>query len=177
MDATALSFKPLTSADYSLLQRWLSEPHVDAWWHQALDLAGVATKYAPRIDGTEPTHVHIIDYASDPIGFIQWYRWSDYPEHAAQLDADEHAAGIDLAIGERALIGQGIGPRIIRAFLETHVSSQPNISTIVVDVDTRNTRSLRAFEKAGFSRVSTVQIRGEDFERHVLRINAEAWRE
>jgi aminoglycoside 6'-N-acetyltransferase len=82
------SFQPLSSADFPLLQRWLSEPHIDAWWHQALDLSAVVDKYTPRIDGTEPTHVFVIEGDSEPIGFIQWYRWADYPEHALQLGAD-----------------------------------------------------------------------------------------
>ena len=167
-----LSFRALSSADYPLLQRWLSEPHVDAWWHQPLDLAEVADKYGPRIDGTEPTHVFIVEDASYPIGFIQWYRWSDYPEHAERLNAGHGAAGIDLAIGERTLIGRGLGPQIIREFLQSHVWPQPGISSAVVDVDTRNQRSRRAFEKAGFSQTATVRLRNEDMDRHVLRLRA-----
>ncbi len=156
------------------MQRWLSEPHVYAWWHQALDLAGVAKKYEPRIAGTEPTHVYIIDSASGPIGFIQWYRWSDYPEHAVQLGAERSAAGVDLAVGDRRLIGRGLGPQIIREFLDTRVWPQPDIAAVVVDIDARNARSLRAFEKAGFSRAATIQLEGEDFERNILRLPASA---
>jgi RimJ/RimL family protein N-acetyltransferase len=47
---------------------------------------------------------------------------------------------------------------------------QPNITAVVVDVDLRNARSLRAFEKAGFSRTATIRLHGEDFERHILRL-------
>ncbi len=168
-----LSFRPLSSADFPLLQRWLSEPHVDSWWHQALDLAAVAKTYAPRIDGTEPTHVYIIDSTSGPIGFIQWYRWADYAEHAVQLGADSYAAGVDLAIGERELIGRGIGPQIIRAFLEACVWAETDIVAVIVDIDSRNARSLRAFEKAGFSQTATVRLKNEHFERHVLRLRAD----
>jgi aminoglycoside 6'-N-acetyltransferase len=167
-----LSFRALRSADFPLLQRWLSEPHVNAWWHQPVDLDVVANKYAARIDGTEPTHVYIIETGSDPIGFIQWYRWSDYPEHGVQLGAHQQAAGVDLAIGEPARIGLGIGPQIIRAFLESCVWPQPGITAIVVDVDARNARSLRAFEKVGFFRAATIRLEGEDCERHVLRLEA-----
>lgn len=167
-----LSFRPLSSTDFPLLQRWLSEPHVDQWWHQRLNLAEVAHKYGPRIDGTEPTHVFIVDRDGNPIGFIQWYRWADYPQHAEQLGADRNAAGVDLAIGERGLIGRGIGPQIIRAFLVASVWPQPDITAVLVDVDTRNVRSWHAFEKAGFSRTATVRLSDEDFERHLLRLDA-----
>jgi hypothetical protein len=33
-----LSFRALDRSDFPLSQRWLSEPHVDAWWHEPLDL-------------------------------------------------------------------------------------------------------------------------------------------
>ncbi len=100
------SFRALQRSDFPLLQRWLSEPHVDAWWHEALDLGGLERKYGPRIDGADPTHVFIIEHESRPIGWIQWYRWAAYPKHAAQLRAEPNAAGIDLSIGEASLIGK-----------------------------------------------------------------------
>ena len=39
-----LSFRPLGRSDFPLLQQWLSAPHVDAWWREGLDLAGVEEK-------------------------------------------------------------------------------------------------------------------------------------
>ena len=78
---------------------------------------------------------------------------------------------MDLAIGERALIGRGIGPRIIRAFLAACVLPQPDVTAVVVDVEVRNARSWRAFEKAGFARTATVRLRGEDIERYVLALS------
>jgi hypothetical protein len=89
---------------FSLLHRWLAEPHVLAWWHEPIDLHGIEAKYGPRIDGIEPTHVFAIEYHHRPVGWIQWYRWSDYQEHAQQLRAELESAGIDLAIGERELL-------------------------------------------------------------------------
>src|SRR5215203_6122925 len=110
MRAKEISFRPLAYADLSLLQRWLSKPHVEQWWHEPLDLPGVQARFGPRIDGVEPTQVYLIQYGARPAGWIQWYRWSDYPDHAAQLGAERSSAGIDLAIGEEELIGIGLGP-------------------------------------------------------------------
>jgi len=108
-----ISFRPLERSDFPLLERWLSEPHVDAWWHEPLDLAGLEHKYGPRIDGIEPTHVFIIEHERQPIGWVQWYRWSDYPKHAAQFGAEPNAAGIDLAIGKVSALGQLPAPAAI----------------------------------------------------------------
>ena len=144
-------------------------PHVESWWHERLDLAGVEAKYGPGVDGREPTHVFVIERREQRIGWIQWYRWADYPEHGARLGAESGAAGIDFAIGEPELIGQGIGPVAIRSFLEHVVFAERDIAACVSDPETQNTRSLRAFEKAGFVRAGIVQVPGEASSRTVVR--------
>jgi RimJ/RimL family protein N-acetyltransferase len=164
-------FRALERSDFPLLQRWLSEPHVDAWWHEPLDLAGLEQKYGPRIDGIEPTRVFIIEHETQPIGWIQWYRWSDYPKHAAQLEADPSAAGIDLSIGEASLVGKGIGSSAIRQFARNVVSAVPGITAMVADPEERNGRSCRAFERAGFISVKTVELEGESVRRRVMRLS------
>ena len=163
-----LSFRALERSDFPLLKRWLSEPHVDAWWHEPLDLAGLEQKYGPRIDGVVATHVFIIQHEGQPIGWIQWYRWSDYPKHAAQLDAEPNAAGIDLSIGEVSLVGKGIGSIAIRQFILNVVSAEPGITAIVTDPEERNGRSCRAFEKAGFLALRTVELEGENIRRRIM---------
>jgi aminoglycoside 6'-N-acetyltransferase len=143
---------------------------VDTWWHQRLDLAGVAAKYGPRVDGLDPTRVFLIEYAARPIGWIQWYLWANYPEHALQLKAGPGSAGIDLAIGEVALTGLGLGPVAIREFLRRIVFQDLSVSAAITDPEESNLRSLRAFEKAGFLVTNTVQLAGESVKRLVVRI-------
>ncbi|HEY6620715.1 MAG TPA: GNAT family N-acetyltransferase [Steroidobacteraceae bacterium] len=174
MNGELVSFRALERSDFPLLKRWLSEPHVDAWWHEPLDLAGLERKYGPRIDATDPTHVFIIERAVRPIGWIQWYRWSDYPKHAAQLEAEPDAAGIDLSIGELSLIGMGIGSMAIRQFILTVLASNPRITAIVTDPEERNGRSCRSFEKAGFIQVKAVRLEGENVLRRIMRLSLPA---
>jgi len=168
---SSVSFRPLSRSDFPLLQQWMSAPHVAAWWHERLDLAGVNLKYGPRVDGVEPTRVFVIEYAGRPIGWIQWYLWSDYPEHARQLMVELASAGIDLAIGELAMTGLGLGPLAIREFLEQIVFSDPHVSAVITDPEENNLRSLRAFKKAGFTLANTVQLAGESFKRRVVRMD------
>ncbi len=141
-----------------------------AWWREPLDLVGVHSKYGPRVDGTERTHVFVIKHNGRPVGWIQWYRWSVYPEHAQQLGAEAGSAGIDLAIGEPAMTGLGLGPAALCEFIKQMVFAEPGIEAIVTDPEEDNLRSLRAFEKAGFSVAKTVQLRGESYLRRVLRL-------
>jgi len=168
----SISFRPLGRSDFPLLQKWLSGPHVLAWWHEPLDLAGVEAKYGRRVDGAEPTHVFVIEHGGQPIGWIQWYRWSDYQAHAGHLGAELASAGIDLAIGELAMTGLGLGPAAIREFLSQIVLRDPSVTAVIADPEERNLRSLRAFQKAGFTATNTVQLAGENFKRRVVRLDA-----
>ena len=162
-----LKFRALRREDVPLLRRWLNEPHVDRWWRTPLDEAATAAEYVPRIDGREPTHVFVIVLDGRPIGWIQWFRWADYPEHAAQLGAEATAAGLDLAIGEADLLGRGIGTRALRRFVEDVVFADPAISACVCDPEVENARSLRAFARAGFSMTKRVRRMGEAVDRLV----------
>ena len=170
-DTEQISFRPMQHSDLPLLQRWLSRPHVDAWLHQVLDSAGVEAKYGPCIDGAEPTHMLVIEHVRRSIGWIQWYRWSDYRDHAAQLGAELTTAGFDLAIGEVEMLGRGIGSAALRLFVERVVFADAAIGACICDPEERNTRSLRAFEKAGFKVERTIRLEGESHDRRVVRLD------
>lgn len=169
--SSSLSFRRLERSDFPVLQRWLASPHVAAWWKESLDLAGMEAKYGPRVDGTEPTHVFIVEQDGERIGWIQWYLWADYPEHARQLGAAPSSAGIDFAIGELRLTGLGLGPAIIREFLEQFVFSNPTVSAVIADPEESNLRSLRAFEKAGFRVERAVRLAGESVRRKLVQLD------
>ena len=166
----ALLFRALRLSDLALLHRWLQEPHVVRWWGEPLSFAEIEAKYHPRIDGTEPTHVFIMEHEQCPMGLIQWYKWSDYPAHAAKLQAEPYSAGIDLTIGESEYLGRGIGSAAIRRFVRDVVFADPAITAIFCDPEEANPRSLGAFRKAGFDVLRTVTLPGENVRRCVVRL-------
>ena len=166
-----ISFRQLERSDFRLLQKWLAAPHVAVWWNERFDLASLEAKYGPAIDRNEPVHVYLIQGGGVPIGWIQWYRWRDFPEHASQVGADPTSAGIDLAIGEVEMTGRGLGPAAIREFGTSCIFTHGDVGAIVADPSTRNTRSVSAFRKAGFNIVDTVQLVDEAFERDIVRLD------
>lgn len=166
-----LSFRELGRSDFPLLQKWLAAPHVRVWWNERFDLASLEAKYGPAIDGSEPIHVYVIQRDGVPIGWIQWYRWCDFPEHAIQVGADPLWAGIDLAVGEVELTGRGVGPAAIREFGTNYIFINADVRAVVADPSASNRRSVSAFKKAGFNIVATVQLVDEAFERHVVRLD------
>jgi len=168
--SAAISFRPLAREHFPLLQTWLNTPHVATWWNDPSDLASLEAHYGPCIDRTDPTEVFLIERDRRPIGWIQWYRWSDNPDHAQQLSAGPTTAGIDLAIGVLASTGVGLGPAIIRQFVTEVVFKDPAITGVVADPQEVNLRSLRAFEKAGFTETHAVKLSTENFNRIVVRL-------
>ena len=151
-----LRLRALRRDDLPLLQRWLAHPHVDAWWHQRLDDAELRAKYIPRIDGTEPSHVFVLEHEGRAIGWLQWYRWRDYPEHAALLGAGPTTAGVDFAIGDPDALRRGLGSRALSMFVERIVFADPAITACISDPEALNHASLRTFARAGFTEIATV---------------------
>ena len=80
-----------------------------------------------------------------PIGMIQ--ASPAEPRHAA----GPGACGIDLLIGVASAIGRGLGPRVIDAFVLADLFGRGGFSACLADPHENNVRSIRAFEKAGFS--------------------------
>ena len=163
----AISFRPLTRDDLPLVHEWHQRPHVVRWWTVRKTFEEVEEHYVPTIEGTEPTDHYLAFHDGEPLGMIQTYLVSDYPDYAALIGEGEGTAGIDLFIGEEASTGRGLGTEMIRSFGEEIVFARPETSACVADPHTRNTASLRAFEKAGF-RALREFVDPEDNELHTL---------
>ena len=156
-----IAFTPLRRDDFPLVAHWLRQPHVAEWWWESPDLDVLEEKYGPAIDGGDPTRMFVISLDGRPIGLIQTYRIADHPEYQEAVGVDD-AAGIDLMIGEARLVGQGLGPRVIREFVAGVVFPlYPDVRRSVASPSVRNLRSQRAFAKAGFRAVRDVEVPGE----------------
>ena len=168
-----LGFRPLTEEDLALVRRWLLEPHVQRWWDD-----GVRTPYPDAeladhreaIRGGDPTYRYLIEQAGSPIGLIQHYRVGDHPEYAAALGLGEEAVGVDLFIGEPRLIGRGIGPAALRAFLLEVAFPFHSLDVCVIGPSVRNPSAIRAYEKVGFRPLRDVVVPGEPDPERLLRV-------
>jgi aminoglycoside 6'-N-acetyltransferase Ib len=145
-----LRFRLMTRDDLALVHEWHQRPHVVRWWTIRKTLAEVEEHYLPTIEGTEPTDHYIALLEDEPIGMIQTYQVSDYPDWAALLGVGGGVAGVDLFIAHEALTGRGIGTEMLRRFVDEIVFADPAMTACVADPDVRNIASIRAFEKAGF---------------------------
>jgi aminoglycoside 6'-N-acetyltransferase len=148
-----VGFRPLAAGDLARLTGWLNQPHVTRFWQGPRDPAAVRAHYGPRIDGTEAVHCLVVSWRGRDCGMFQHYRCEVDPAWSGRVGASPGDAGIDYLIGERSLIGRGLGPIMLAAFLDQHVLVDPAVTGIRVDIDAANLRSRRALEKLGFNRV------------------------
>ena len=167
-----ITFRPLALDDLVLLHRWLNNDFVARWWPGWPTLAQVRARYGPRIEGREPTKCFIVRLDEVEVGFIQSYYIRNWPEYAIG-DEGADAAGIDLFIAERERAYQGLGPRIIRAFLERVVFVHYDVASCIIGPAQNNRAAIRAYEKAGFRYLKTVAIPGELQPEYLMRIMRE----
>lgn len=162
-----VGFRPLRESDLTLVHEWLGRNHVRRWWGDPGDLEQTVAHYGPSLDGRDPTDLYAILVGGREAGMIQTYLVADYPDYAALVGVGEGVAGLDLFLGEEELLGRGLGTEVIRAFVAEFVFTREATRACVADPDTENVASLRAFEKAGFARVSEF-VDPEDGRLHAL---------
>lgn len=144
-------------ADYRLVFEWLSEPLVAEWYggrDAVRTLVSVREKYRARFGGSTTATFILAD--GEPVGFLQ-FTALDHPdevETAEELGLDDPtgAFAIDLYIGKPELWGQGVGSRAIAAFTRW-LFDERDATVVFADPRVANPRSIRAFEKAGFTKV------------------------
>jgi aminoglycoside 6'-N-acetyltransferase len=149
-----IEFRPLTLDHLPQVEEWLRSEHVARWWSEPIEKE--LAEYRDAIEGREPTDHYLIVVDGRPIGMIQTYLVSDYPEWDVVVQVGEGVAGVDLLIGEEELIGRGLGPQILGRFVRDVVTAP----AVVASVEVANRRSWRAFEKAGFRHVRDVEEDG-----------------
>jgi aminoglycoside 6'-N-acetyltransferase len=149
-----IEFTPLTAGDLELVEEWLGREHVARWWRD--DIGESLAEYRAALEGREPTDHYLIVVDGRPVGMIETYLVSDYPEWEAIVQVGPGVAGVDILIGEEELTGQGLGPQMLAEFARELITAP----VVIAAVEEANRRSWRAFEKAGFHHVRDVEEEG-----------------
>jgi RimJ/RimL family protein N-acetyltransferase len=153
-----IEFRPLAEDDLPLVEEWLHREHVRRWWRD--DLSESLAEYRAAIQGREPTDHYLAVLDGLPVGLIQTYLVSDYPDWEEVVQVGPGVAGVDILIGDEKLIGRGLGSSILTEFARGIVFADPRTIAVVATVEEQNRRSWRAFEKTGFRHVRDVEEDG-----------------
>ena len=90
----------------------------------------------------------VAEERGQPFAFIQDYAVADwFPHHFDYLPPGSR--GMDVYIGEKAMLGLGHGSRVVKQHVEGLFSR--GIPAVGIDPHPENGPARRAFEKAGFS--------------------------
>ena len=169
-----IHFRRLEHGDLPLLHHWLNSGETLRWYgRKPTSYQQIVNKYSPRIEGRTPTSCYLCIYQERPIAYLQTYRIYDYPDYNSYIGADEFTAGVDLFVGEQKYIGIGLGPRILRTFLEKIVFADRCVQTCIVGPDSGNLRAIRAYEKVGFRHWKTIQVANEPQPEYLMCISRE----
>jgi RimJ/RimL family protein N-acetyltransferase len=158
--AGELTLRRMTVADLVLVRAWLGAPHVARWYLSAATVEAEVDELRLCVELEEPTEALLVSQGARPIGWCQWYRCSDYPEHAAGVAAGPDDIGIDYAIGEVESTARGIGTALIAA-LVGHVRERHPLAGVIADPEAANIASRRVLEKNGFELLSEGPVSSE----------------
>ncbi len=155
-----MKFRELTDDDLPRLHAWLNEPGVVKWWEgDDVSWEGVVRDYGSANRDDFEHWLALLD--GREIGWIQCWETSGSPEECApwwDLGMDRTAVGIDYLIGEPELRGKGVGPEMIRSFVDGVVfGMHPEWTQVGANPYEANIASWRALEKAGFRHLGTYE--------------------
>lgn len=166
MTMNRYDFRAVTEDDLPMIGAWIAAPHAAAWWG---DPEREIAEIREHIDSVcvEPI---IVELDGKPIAYLQAYDPHLEDDHPYQ-DQPFGTIGLDLTIGEPALVGVGHGSALLRQFVaQLFAEGTPRV---IIDPDPTNARAIRAYEKAGFRPFDT---RTSDYgPALMMAIDAEDW--
>lgn len=155
-----VTLRRMDTADLPLVESWLSEAHVARWFLDGSSITVEMADLARCVAGDDPTEVLLVLERDRPIGWCQWYRGDDYPDHADGVGTAPGELGIDYAIGDPTAVGRGVGTALV-AELVRMLRAMGHTGGIVADPDVANPGSRRVLEKNGFELVDERPVASE----------------
>ncbi len=147
-----VTLRPALAGDRFMIRRWLAEPHVEAWWGSR---ASAEAKVTLAL-GSDAALCRIIESDGWPAGYahaVDMALWGG----AWPTDLPAGAFDLDLFVGEKSLVGRGIGRRTLELLAEEVFATTLAVACAVV-VSIRNEAAVRAYEKAGFHWISVWEV-------------------
>ena len=148
-------FRPLRREDLPLLHAWINRPHVAEWWDSPATPAEVEAEYDPAQAALGPDRHYLAWLDGEPVGFIQSYVVMNPGSGWWEDERDPGARGTDQFLADPARLGQGLGTRMVRAFV-ARLFEDPAVTRVQVDPSPDNARAIRCYAKAGFRPVREV---------------------
>ncbi|WP_354645078.1 GNAT family N-acetyltransferase [Kitasatospora camelliae] len=143
--------------DLPLLTRWMNDPAVDAWWELAGPPATTEAHLRAQLDGDGRSAPCLGLLDGTPMSYWEVYR-ADLDPLAAHYPSRPGDTGLHLLIGPAHRRGRGLGSPLIAALTERILARRPACPRVLAEPDLRNTPSVRAFLRAGYTRAAVLDL-------------------
>ncbi len=140
-----IELRRLEDADMTLMESWLKEPHIAAWYHDSQDWLQEVRERAGAFRWLN--HL-IVMCEGRAIGFCQYYRYADGGETWHGDVEVEGTFSIDYMIGEAAYLRKGLGKEIVQALLQR--ARQAGARRVIGQPEEENVASCRTLLACGF---------------------------
>ncbi|RKE21503.1 GNAT family N-acetyltransferase [Streptomyces sp. TLI_171] len=142
--------------DLDLLTDWMNDPGTDRWWALAGPPGTTAAHLAAQLDGDGRSRPVLALLDGRPTGYFELYR-ADLDPLAAHYPARPYDLGVHLLLGPAAR-GRGLAAPFLDAIAARLLQREPRCTRVLAEPDVRNTPSVRAFARAGFSRAADLDL-------------------
>ena len=148
-------FDLLAEPHLPMLREWLLRAHVAQWWGEADSIEELRSDHILGAGRAGAAQAYIASVGTRAIGFIQSYVVMGSGGGWWEDENDPGARGIDQFLAEAGQLGQGLGRRMIRAFVG-RLFSDPEVSSVQTDPNPKNVRAVRCYKAVGFQSVGPV---------------------
>jgi acetyl CoA:N6-hydroxylysine acetyl transferase len=142
--------------DLDLVHVWMNDPDVASSWKMPWPRDRIAGYLREQDRSTQSTaYLGVLDGV--PMSYWELYR-ADLDPLAQHYSAREHDAGIHVLLGPAECRGRGLAAGLLRAVSSWQLEADPLATRVVGEPEASNERLIRAGERAGFVRVTDLDL-------------------
>lgn len=144
-------FRPMQPVDLDRVFHWLQEPHVARWWGDFADRGRFELQFMEQMESDwQFANVACLGERPNekPVGYMKYYVAAMRGAELA-LDDTTGVIGIEFFLGERALLGKGLGRALLLRAVEL-LFREPAIAALVAVPAADDTVTQKVLTGAGF---------------------------
>lgn len=142
--------------DLDLMHSWMNDREVARFWRKPWPRDRIGS-YLRQQERSSHSAAYLGELDGVPISYWELYR-ADLDSLAHYYPARDHDVGFHMLLGPAQYRGRGLAARLMRAISTWQLDADPNATRVVTEPDVNNERVVRMLERAGFHRLTVVDL-------------------